>query len=420
MGCGASAPVVDGTARADAGINVAVTPKDPAHAPQGAPADAQGSAAPGPQPTAPDPEQPEGGRVQSAGAASPSAPRGADEPSPRGGGTDAAPAAPSGVGAEGAEGAGVIAYDEAADVLEWGHERFGVEALGEQLESLNASAVQHELEEWLPLVCEDALRFSSAYEALRTAAGGPEAIDELAHECAAIRQKVLEDRGDTSGANTSFDRGEGDEEEVDNFWNEPFFLLVSAAKVYDKFAAWVASIASQAGADGAHTVCFKPIASAAQKARRPAWARGAGADAGAAAAAPGAGGAEEGRGWGAVVDLVRGSIVVDSWDGVLRCLQLVRGDFDVEILRVRNRFTATADVPKVWGGYRHVALTVRLLGHGHVCELLIHHRQLFALRTPASDERFHTFRDALAWSQAGANGVETFTQLLSPRSPGPV
>jgi len=38
---------------------------------------------------------------------------------------------------------------------------------------------------------------------------------------------------------------------------------------------------------------------------------------------------------------------MDDWDGVLRCLQTVRGDFDVEILRVRNRFTATADVPQV-------------------------------------------------------------------------
>ena len=121
-----------------------------------------------------------------------------------------------------------------------------------------------------------------------------------------------------------------------------------------------------------------------------------------------------------MVDLVRGSIVVDSWDGVLRCLQLVRGNFDVEILRVRNRFTATADVPQVWGGYRHVALTVRLLGHGHVCELLVHHRQLFCLRTTESDDRFHKFRDALAWSQTGGSGVETFTQLLSPRSPASV
>jgi hypothetical protein len=53
-----------------------------------------------------------------------------------------------------------------------------------------------------------------------------------------------------------------------------------------------------------------------------------------------------------------------------------------------------------------------------VCELLVHHRQLFGLRTTESDDRFHKFRDALAWSQTGGStGVETFTQLLSPRSP---
>jgi len=53
------------------------------------------------------------------------------------------------------------------------------------------------------------------------------------------------------------------------------------------------------------------------------------------------------RGWGSVVDVVRASVVLDDWDGVLCCLHTVRGDFDVEILRVRNRFTATADVPQV-------------------------------------------------------------------------
>ena len=108
-------------------------------------------------------------------------------------------------------------------------------------------------------------------------------------------------------------------------------------------------------------------------------------------------------------------MVVDDWDGILSTLKAVRGDFDVEILRIRNRFTATSDVPQIWGGYRHIALTVRLLGHGHVCELLVHHRQLYNLRSPESDERFRKFRDALAWSQDGAGGVETFTQLLSPR-----
>jgi hypothetical protein len=348
-------------------------------------------------------------------AALPAAPCGFNnDPSPQGAGPSAVPSAPSGVGSEGA-GAGAIAYDEAEDMLEWGHERFGAEALGEHIDCLNQSAVRHALEEWLPLVREDALRFSSAYEALRTTGSGPVALDELAHECAAIRQKVLEDQGETFGANASFDRGEGEEEVVDNFWNEPFFLLVSAAKVYAKFAEWVASIAKQAGAQGAHIICFKPIASAAQKARRPAWLYS-----GAAPAAPASGGTVEGGGGGSLIDLVRGSIVVDSWDGVLRCLQLVRGNFDVEILRVRNRFTATADVPQVWGGYRHVALTVRLLGHGHVCELLVHHRQLFCLRTTESDDRFHKFRDALAWSQTGGSGVETFTQLLSPRSPASV
>ena len=61
--------------------------------------------------------------------------------------------------------------------------------------------------------------------------------------------------------------------QVDNFWNEPFFLLVSAAKVYDKFSHWVTSVAAQADANATHTVSFKPIISAAQKARRPAWKR---------------------------------------------------------------------------------------------------------------------------------------------------
>ena len=123
------------------------------------------------------------------------------------------------------------------------------------------------------------------------------------------------------------------------------------------------------------------------------------------------------RGWGSLLDVVRGSVVCEDWQAVLRCLQAVRGDFDVEILRLRNRFTDSSDVPQVWGGYRHISLAVRLLGHGHVCELLVHHRSLQTLRSSESERRYHDFRDSLAWSQDGKEGVETYTQLLSPCTP---
>jgi hypothetical protein len=409
MGCGASAVAHDPVANVAAAVlgappakttieplatpedvvEFSVVPAEPKQPPSSAQeADvAQADVAPGPQPSENDAVAP------------------AAEASPReGSAAGAPPAAPTGVGGEAS--AGTIAYHEGDDRLEWGKESWSCEGINELLEHCDSSHVRHLLDECLPPVREDALVFSSAYEELRKREGGPEALEELAHECAAIRQKVLEDR-DGDGANASFDRGEGDEEGVDNFWNEPFFLLVSAAKVYSRFSEWVDSIARQANANTTHTACFKPIASAAQKARRPAW-QNSGAE------HQGEGDAQA-RGWGSVVDVVRASVVVDDWDGILSTLKAVRGDFDVEILRIRNRFTATSDVPQIWGGYRHIALTVRLLGHGHVCELLVHHRQLYNLRSPESDERFRKFRDALAWSQDGAGGVETFTQLLSPR-----
>ena len=404
MGCGASAPVRDEGGPVGQAVTPADEPDDggrtqlPKASSQVHEPACEHEAAPGPQ-----------------AAAAPALPGTAPaDSSPREGGT-AAPSAPEGVGGETAD-ARMIAYHESEgeERLQWGAECFTAEELAETLEGLDQSAAQHSLEEWLPRVREDALRYSEAYEGLRKAEGGPEALEEVAHECAAIREKILEDRSDDdAAANASFDNGEGNEEPVDNFWNEPFFLLVSAAKVHGKFSEWVASIATQTGADASHSVCFKPIHSAAQKARRPGWQRGG------ASAAPGGDTALEagrGRGWGSLVDIVRASVVVDDWQGVLRCLQAVRGDFDVEILRIRNRFTATADVPQIWGGYRHIALTVRLLGHGHVCELLVHHRLLHSLRSPQADERFHHFRDALAWAQKGPGGTETFVQLLSPRA----
>ena len=316
------------------------------------------------------------------------------------------PFAPMGVGCESAgTSPGTIVFHEGQDRLEWGLESFSAEELNALLDSNDSSIERKSLNECLSLVREDALQFSSVYEEMRKCEGGHEALEEVAHECAAIRQKVLEDTAGDTRANCSFDRGEGVEEEIENFWNEPFFLLVSAAKVYDRFSEWVGFIARQSDSNTTHSVSFKPIVSAAQKASRPRWNRG----------APQADGAGKGRGWGSLVDIVRASVVVDDWDCMLRCLKAVRGDFDVEILRIRTRFNDTADVPQVWGGYRHIALTIRLLGHGHVCELLIHHRKLYNLRSPDSDERFRKFRHALACSQAGEGGVETFTQLLSPR-----
>jgi len=407
MGCGASAPVVAPVAAQDDARAQhpapAATPLDAAPAAKHPPREHE--AAPGPQAPA-DPAPP------GAGAATP------PDSSPRDDGA-AAPAAPAGVGGElaapapaPAAPANAVAYDdrEGEDRLQWGSDSFTVEELNEVLERLDGTAAQYSLEELLPQVREDALRYSEAYETLRNEEGGAEALEELAHECAAIRIKVLEDRDDSDTVtSSSFDNGEGDEEPVDNFWNEPFFLLVSGAKVYGKFTEWVASIAAQADANAAHSVCFKPISSAAQKARRPVWQRG-----GAAAVSTAEAGG--GRGWGSLVDVIRASIVVDDWHGILRCLQAVRGDFDVEILRIRNRFTATADVPQLWGGYRHIALSVRLLGHGHVCEVLVHHRQLCSLRSPEAEGRFHRFRDALAWTQDGQGGVETYVELLSPRA----
>lgn len=403
MGCASSVPVKhDPTAStaaaappAKASIEPLATPHDnmvefsavPAEQKQPPSAQklvVQADVAPGPQPSEND-------------AAAPAA-----EASPREA-AGGAPAAPMGVGGESA---GTIAYHEGEDRLEWGKKSWSADGLTELLEHYDSNQVRHCLDECLPPVREDALTFSIVYEELRKREGGPEALEELAHECAVIRQKVLTDR-DGDDANASFDRGEGDEEGVDNFWNEPFFLLVSGAKVYSRFSEWVDSIAKQANANTTHTVCFKPIASAAQKARRPAWLSSGDQNQGE--------GAAQARGWGSVIDVVRASVVVDDWDGILRTLKAVRGDFDVQILRIRNRFTATSDVPQIWGGYRHIALTIRLLGHGHVCELLVHHRQLHNLRSPESDERFRKFRDALAWSQDGVGGVETFTQLLSPR-----
>jgi len=190
----------------------AVTPSDKkASAAHGAHKGAIESAAPGPQPAEDACSAPRANgcaeadtqHMHATGAAP--APAGAQDPSPRPG----LPAAPSGVGGESA-----IAYHEGEDRLEWGRDSYSAENLNTLLDACDSGSVRHSLDEWLPSVREDANLFSDAYDVLRKSAGGPEALEEVAHECAVIRQKVLEDRGDDAGGNSSFDRGEGEEEQV--------------------------------------------------------------------------------------------------------------------------------------------------------------------------------------------------------------
>ena len=223
MGCGASAPVLHDPAVAVATNSApsasvphradeAATPSDkkasPAH---GAHEGGIESAAPGPQPAEDACSAPRANGCAEAGtqdmhaAGAAPAPAGAQDSSPRSG----LPAAPSGVGGESA-----IAYHEGEDRLEWGRESYSAENLNTLLDTCDSGPVSQSLDEWLPSVREDANLFSDAYDVLRKSAGGPEALEEVAHECAVIRQKVLEDRGDEAGSNASFDRGEGGEEQV--------------------------------------------------------------------------------------------------------------------------------------------------------------------------------------------------------------
>ena len=231
-------------------------------------------------------------------------------------------------------GPGGIDFDMLSDILTWGGQALTRSAL----EHLIESAPDHDhppptaplpppldpsaLNGLLASVCE---------------AEGPEGASCLKRAFDAARSVASGGSG-----------GGGDDDDppapLENYWDEPYNLLVSAAQVWPPFSDLVQSLAAGAGGC-AGAASFKPlhrfIADGPPAARVQACAATSGGGGGAAAAAEGAGedsqpSAGEAGGWASQLDVVAGDLVLPSLQGMAACLDALCANADVDLLRIRG------------------------------------------------------------------------------------
>ena len=106
---------------------------------------------------------------------------------------------------------------------------------------------------------------------------------------------------------------------------------------------------------------------------------------------------------GDLTDLLRGSLVFRDAGALHAALQLLDGLPNVALLRCRNSLDPALEgsmtsygLLRASGGYRCVALLLRLEGYPHVAELTLHLEPLFTLRGRLA-ERKGAYRRYTAW-----------------------
>ncbi|EKX32814.1 hypothetical protein GUITHDRAFT_121010 [Guillardia theta CCMP2712] len=100
-----------------------------------------------------------------------------------------------------------------------------------------------------------------------------------------------------------------------------------------------------------------------------------------------------------LVDIVRQCIVFEDLEDLTRCLHAITEDERVEVMRVKNRFDGSYD-PRQSGGYRDVCLNVRVVTErtkrlgvaGHVCELVLAMRGIYAIKEEAEHSRYLRYK----------------------------
>ena len=108
-------------------------------------------------------------------------------------------------------------------------------------------------------------------------------------------------------------------------------------------------------------------------------------------------------------DLVRCSLVFDTFAQMEAALDLILADSAIRILRVKNRFAEDYDAVTESCGYRDIQLNAVLtqqvlteageieLGlHEHVCEIQFHLRPIYELKNEAGHKRYVTYRNQRA------------------------
>ena len=104
--------------------------------------------------------------------------------------------------------------------------------------------------------------------------------------------------------------------------------------------------------------------------------------------------------WGAdcVCDIVRGMIQNDSMASLLAVLTALDESPEVEVLRVKDRFTEPTS-----GGWRDAMVNFRMVAdkNNHVCELQLVHKQLMLVRQEmGGHHEYNVFRGALELLEA--------------------
>jgi len=105
-----------------------------------------------------------------------------------------------------------------------------------------------------------------------------------------------------------------------------------------------------------------------------------------------------------LVDIVRQMILFDNVRDMALCLESISNDPHVQILRIKNRLSPEYNASRCSGGYRDVALNLRIcmpetqrLGlDGHVCELQLILKSFYERRSNEGHARWVAFRNKQA------------------------
>jgi len=101
-----------------------------------------------------------------------------------------------------------------------------------------------------------------------------------------------------------------------------------------------------------------------------------------------------------LLDVCRQSIVFESIGDLCRCLGSIRGDADIQVVRIKNRMEPSYD-STVSAGYRDVVLNMRITSKRavhlrvdtHVCELQLMLRDFAEMKHDQGHKRYKQFRD---------------------------
>ncbi|CAJ1945284.1 unnamed protein product [Cylindrotheca closterium] len=111
-------------------------------------------------------------------------------------------------------------------------------------------------------------------------------------------------------------------------------------------------------------------------------------------------------------DIVRGSIEFTCAKQVLKCLELIKHDDSLHIVKVKNRFQSPSLT-----GYRDIIIHIQIdtkLGFKHICEIQIHHKLIRELdKTLNSHGHYEYFRSYFAGATASLQERLTDLELIN-------